>query len=246
MVSLDDLADHEIAELRHKLEDAERLERAARSRRGVRARPAAARPELSRAVVSAYRELAFCQRQCAHRGDRRAGSTGAASICRSASRTRSACRRNRSPACCASTGRSILPSAADRAGLGRPRRRMRLCRPGAPDARIRRIRRRHARLALARARRHRASCRGNIPVKTRPGELQRVRISWRASKFQTGGRDAMTATHAIEAPRIYPTFRYRDAAKMIDWLARPSALPSMPVHGRRQGRTCRNSRSARR
>jgi len=23
---------------------------------------------------------------------------------------------------------------------------------------------------------------------------------------------------AIEAPRIYPTFRYRNAAKMIDWL----------------------------
>ena len=22
----------------------------------------------------------------------------------------------------------------------------------------------------------------------------------------------------MEAPRIYPTFRYRDAAKMIDWL----------------------------
>ena len=27
------------------------------------------------------------------------------------------------------------------------------------------------------------------------------------------------ADHAgVEAPRIYPTFRYRDAAKMIDWL----------------------------
>jgi hypothetical protein len=25
-----------------------------------------------------------------------------------------------------------------------------------------------------------------------------------------------------EAPRIYPTFRYRDAAKMIDWWKEPS------------------------
>ena len=28
----------------------------------------------------------------------------------------------------------------------------------------------------------------------------------------------MTTPHAIELPRIYPTFRYRDAAAMIDWL----------------------------
>ncbi|MDW6020446.1 VOC family protein [Mesorhizobium sp. BAC0120] len=28
----------------------------------------------------------------------------------------------------------------------------------------------------------------------------------------------MTATTVNEAPRIYATFRYRDAAKMIDWL----------------------------
>ena len=60
MVSLDDLADREIAELRRKLEDAAdwnaRLDLAEtfaldRLRRG---------PELSPAVVSAYRELAFC------------------------------------------------------------------------------------------------------------------------------------------------------------------------------------------
>src|SRR4051812_28378851 len=60
MVSLDDLADRGIAELRRKLEDAEdwnvRLDLAEtfaldRLRRG---------PELSPAVVSAYRELAFC------------------------------------------------------------------------------------------------------------------------------------------------------------------------------------------
>lgn len=25
-------------------------------------------------------------------------------------------------------------------------------------------------------------------------------------------------TTAVEAPRIYPTFRYRDAARMVDWL----------------------------
>jgi AraC-like DNA-binding protein len=60
MVSLDDLADREIAELRHKLEDTQdwnaRLDLTEtfaldRLRRG---------PQLSRAVVSAYRELAFC------------------------------------------------------------------------------------------------------------------------------------------------------------------------------------------
>jgi len=60
MVGLDDLADREITELRRRLEDADdwndRLDLAEafvveRLRRG---------PELSRAVVSAYRELAFC------------------------------------------------------------------------------------------------------------------------------------------------------------------------------------------
>ena len=60
MVGLDDLADREITELRHKLEDAgdwnARLDLAEmfvleRLRRG---------PEPSRAIVSAYRELAFC------------------------------------------------------------------------------------------------------------------------------------------------------------------------------------------
>ena len=28
----------------------------------------------------------------------------------------------------------------------------------------------------------------------------------------------MTTVTAIEPPRLYPTFRYRDAARMIDWL----------------------------
>ena len=28
----------------------------------------------------------------------------------------------------------------------------------------------------------------------------------------------MSAAKAAEAPRLYPTFRYRDAGKMIDWL----------------------------
>ena len=32
------------------------------------------------------------------------------------------------------------------------------------------------------------------------------------------GRKPVPSFSAIEAPRIYPTFRYRDAASMIDWL----------------------------
>ena len=60
MVSLDDLADREIRELRHKLEDAQdwnvRLDLAEAFALGRLQRG----PQLSRAVVSAYRELAFC------------------------------------------------------------------------------------------------------------------------------------------------------------------------------------------
>ncbi len=52
-----------------------------------------------------------------------------------------------------------LANRAVRTRLGRPRRRMRLCRPGASDARIRRVRRRHAR-PLPGARRVSG---GNIP-----------------------------------------------------------------------------------
>ena len=110
MVGLDDLADREIAELRRKLEDADdwnaRLDLAEtfvleRLRRGPRAQPA----QSSRPIASWPSATAISASTRSRRG-----SAGAASICRSASRTRSACRRSRSPASSASTGRSTSPT----------------------------------------------------------------------------------------------------------------------------------------
>ena len=51
---------------------------------------------------------------------------------------------------------------------------------------------------------------------------------------------------ATEAPRIYPTFRYRNAAKMIDWLRRPSASAVHARYGDGDDVHMRSSRSARR
>ena len=143
MVSLDDLADNEIAELRHKLEDTEdwnaRLDLAEtfaldRLRRG---------PELSRAVVSAYRELAFC-----HGNVRIETIAARLDWSRKHLSQRFQDEIGLSPKSLARMlrfNRALdLANRAGRARLGRARRRMRLCRPGAPDARVRRVRRGHA------------------------------------------------------------------------------------------------------
>ena len=141
MVSLDDLADRGIAELRRRLEDADdwdvRLDLAEtfaldRLRRG---------PQLSPAVVAAYRELAFC-----HGNVRIAAIAARLDWSRKHLSQRFQDEIGLTPKALA----RMLPlqplarpcQALDRAGLGRPCRRMRLCRPGAPYARIRRIRRR--------------------------------------------------------------------------------------------------------
>ena len=136
MVGLDDLADREIAELRRRLEDADdwndRLDLAEtfvleRLRRG---------PELSRAVVSAYRELAFC-----HGNIRIEAIATRLGWSRKHLSQRFQDEIGLSPKSLARMMRfnRALDLAQPRptAGLGRPRRRMRLCRPGASDARIR-------------------------------------------------------------------------------------------------------------
>ena len=156
MVGLDDLADREITELRRKLEDADdwndRLDLAEafvleRLRRG---------PELSRAVVSAYRELAFC-----HGNIRIEAIATRLGWSRKHLSQRFQDEIGLSPKSLA----RMIPVQPDArpcqpgrtARLGRPCRRMRLCRPGASDARIRRIRRRHADRLAGAARRQSAA-----------------------------------------------------------------------------------------
>jgi len=45
----------------------------------------------------------------------------------------------------------------------------------------------------------------------------------------------MTATALLEPPRIYPTFRYRDAAKMIEWLKEACGFTSHVVYADDEG-----------